>query len=411
MSIASSFFKWFGRSFRPQTGTQYTGPEGPSSASVVVNDDRAFQIATAFSCIRLLAEIPGTLPLKLFKKTKGGREEATNHPLYRILHDTPNQYQTAIEFKETMQLHLASRGNTYAQVTRNAGNVTALLPLYASAMEPHLHKSGVVSYKYQEETGITEYGPEDILHIRLFGPGPLIGLSPLSYARQALGMAVSIEDSTNKLFANGMRPGGVVYNDTATFLNTEQRELLRSSLAQKHAGTDNAFRTLVLEGGYKYEPVTLSPEDAQMLEQWSFSIEEICRFFRVPPQLIGQTDKASSWASSLENLNLYFLQYSLVPYLKKWEQAIARRLLTVQERTEGYYAEFSVDALQRSDFRTQSEGYAKALGGPGSQGYMTINEVRRKQNLPDVEDGDEVIRATGPSGNVDGTQAPIARIR
>lgn len=409
-AFSESFWsRWFMRIFRPQTGAQYTGPEGPSKANVEVTDDRAMQQAAAFACIRLLSEIVGTLPLKLYKKTKGGREEAVDHPLYRILHDTPNQYQTAIEYRETKQFHLASRGNTYSRIFRNgAGQVSALLPLYSASMEPTLRTDGSVVYKYHEETGIKEFSQDEILHIRLFGPGPIVGLSPLAYARQSLGLAVSIEDSTNKFFSNGMRPGGVIQNKAGEFLKPEQRALFRESLAKQQAGSDNAFKLLVLEGGFEYSAVTLSPQDAQMLQQWSFTIEDICRFFRVPPQLIGQTDKASSWASSLENLNLYFLQYSLVPYLKKWEQAINRKLLSTKDR-ETYYAEFSVDALLRADFRSRAEGYAKALGGPGAQGYMTVNEIRRLENLPDDPAGNEIIRATGPTGNGDGTQSPVAR--
>lgn len=402
--IASNFFRWFTRSFQPTTGTQIVGPEGPSAANITVTDDRAMQVAAAFSCVRLLSEIVGSLPLQLYKRTPNGRELATEHPLYNILHNLPNQYQTAVEFRETMQLHLVSRGNTFARIARNAGRVTALIPLYASAMEVELDRDGRVSYKYSTEGGVETIPAEDILHIRLFGPGPVVGLSPLAYARQAMGTAVSIEDSQNKFFANGMRPGGVV--SMPTFLKPDQRDALRASMARVHGGSENAFKLFVMEGGAKYDAVTLSPADAQMLQQSAFSIEEICRFFGVPPQLIGHTDKASSWASSLENLNLYFLQYTLRPYLTRWEQAINRRLLSPVDRLT-YYAEFNIDGLQRADFRARQEGYAKALGGPGAQGYMTINEVRRLENLPDVPEGDDLIMATASNGVSNGTQAAV----
>lgn len=407
MSIASSFFRFFSRSLQPESGPQYTGPEGPGPTLVNVTDDRAMQVAAVFRCIRLLSEVVASLPLQIYRKTDGGREIATEHPLYRVLHDVPNQYQTSVEFRETMQLHLVSRGNTYAKIERNGvGAVSALLPLYAGAMDAELTRSGQVLYKYSTEHGVETFQPDDILHIRGMGPGPIVGLSPLSYARQSLGLAVSVEDSTAKLFANGMRPGGVIHSEQ--ILKPEQRAAFRESLSKAHQGSENAFRLMVLEAGFKYQAVTLSPEDAQMLQLWTFSIEEICRFFGVPPQLIGQTDKASSWASSLENLNLYFLQYTLRPYLTRWEQAINRKLLSPKDR-ETFYVEHNIDGLLRADFKTRAEGYAKALGGPGAQGYMTVNEVRRKENMPDIEGGDELIRAANPAkpGEDDGTQAPI----
>lgn len=392
MGIASNFIRWFTRLYQPHTGTQVTGPVGPAETGLSITDDRVYQVAAAWACIKLLSEVVASLPLNLYQReSNGARSLAVDHPLFPILHDLPNQYQTAVEFRETMQLHLTSQGNTFARIVRNGvGNVTALLPLYASAMEVILEPSGRVVYQYRTEAGVDAIPAEEILHIKLFGPSPIVGLSPLAHARQSLGLTVAIQDSTSKLFKNGMRPGGTLESDSV--MKPEQREAFRESLRKQMAGTDNAFKLLVLEAGFKYHAVTLSPEDAQMLEQWTFGIEEICRFFGVPPQLIGQTDKASSWASSLENLNLYFLQYTLRPYLTRWEQAINRKLLTSADRSQ-YFAEFNIDGLMRADFKSRTEGYAKALGGPGAQGYMTINEVRRKENLPDLPEGDDLVIA------------------
>lgn len=407
MGIASSFLRWFGRSFQPMSGVQTPGPEGPAETNVVMNDDRAMQIAAANRCIRLLSEVVASLPLHLYERTADGRRLADDHPLYQVLHDLPNQYQTAVEFRETMQLHLVSRGNTYAQIVRNGGRITALLPLYAGAMDVDLQRDGSVLYRYHEENGERRFRSDEILHVKLFGPGPIVGLSPLSYARQSLGLAAAIGESTAKFHANGLRPGGVLSTDNV--LKPEQREALRERL-EKHNGGQRKWSLMVLEAGLKYSAVTLSPEDAQMLGQWAFSIEEICRFFGVPPQLVGHTDKASSWASSLENLNLYFLQYTLRPYLTRWEQAINRRLLSPADRLR-YYAEFNIDGLLRADFKSRQEGYAKALGGPGAQGYMTINEVRKLENLPNIDGGDELVMATAAPkpGEGNGTQAAVAR--
>lgn len=408
MSIIGDFFRgWFpGKAFKPSTGVQRSESFGGNSANVVLSDERAMQISAVWACVRMLSEVVGSLPLQLYRDTENGREIAKDHPLYRVLHRKPNQYQTAVEFRETMMMHLALYGNAYAVIDRNGkGDVVSLLPLYSGTMDVSLLEDGSVVYEYHTDKGVMVYAPENILHIKLFGPGVTVGLSPLSYARNALGMAASIETHTNKFFANGARPGGILTMDKV--LTPEQRNLLQEKFAEMRAGNDNAFKLMLLEAGMEYKPVTLSPEDAQMLQQWSFGIDEICRFFRIHPLLIGSTDKASTWPTSSEQQDLFFLKYSLRPYLTRWEQSISDKLLTPKDRADGIYAEFSIEGLLRADSAARSAFYSTMV----QNGLMTRNEVRKRENLPAVDGADALtaqvnMAPVGGLGGSNGTQTP-----
>jgi HK97 family phage portal protein len=384
MSLWSSFRGLFGRRYAPQEGHQYTGPRsGSGNPNAIVTDERAMQISTVWACVRMLSEVIGSLPLQVYKDTDDGRVVAKKHPLYRVLHDKPNTYQTAVEFRETMMMHLALEGNAYAVIDRNAqGDVVSLLPLYAGSMEVSLGKNGDVTYEYHTERGVVVYAPENILHIKLFGPGVTVGLSPLAHARQAMGLSASIENHTNRFFTNGARPGGILTIDKT--LTKEQREALKGKFSDMQVGDENAFRLMVLEAGFAYSPTTINPADAQMLQQWSFSIDEICRFFRIHPLLIGSTDKVSSWPTASEAQDLFFLKYSLRPYLTRWEQAISNKLLTPADRAGGVYAEFSIEGLLRADSQARAQFYSTMV----QNGLMTRNEVRKRENMPTVDGGD-----------------------
>lgn len=380
-----------GGDYKDSTGAQSSGPDTFGNASgVILSDEKSMQVSTVWACVRLLSELVGTIPIHVYEGEGDERRVSKDHPLYRVLHRKPNRYQTAVEFKETMMMHLAMKGNAYAFIDRERpgdldSQVVSLVPMFPESMNVILRENGSVAYEYTTEKAVRVFREEDILHIRLMGPGPVIGLSPFDHMRNSLGVAVSVEEHTSKFFANSARPSGVL--TVEQFMKPEDRKALQERWNQAYCGNDNAFKVFLMEGGMNYNPVTISPKDAEMLELAAFNVEEICRFFRVPPQLIGQTDKASSWASSLENLNMYFLQYSMRPYLLRWEQAINEKLLPAGDRGK-YYAEFKAEAILRTDAETRANVYSSAI----NNGWMTPNEVRKKENLPAVDGADELAR-------------------
>ncbi len=247
-----------------------------------------------------------------------------------------------------------------------------------------MHRAnGELQYHYSTQAGIRVYAKQSILHLKGFSVDGVVGLSPLAYARHVMGVSVAADTYAAKSFANGGRPASVLKFDQ--FLTEEQRELARKMYANLVAGADNAGNPLVLEGGTEYKPIAIPPDDMQMLQSRTFQLGEIARFFRVPSHLINDSEKATTWGTGIEQLNIGFLQYTLTPYLRRWETVLRDGLLTPQERNE-ITIEHNVEGLLRADSKSRSDFY-KTMA---QSGIMTRNEIRAKENLPRVEGGDEL---------------------
>lgn len=221
-----------------------------------------------------------------------------------------------------------------------------------------------------------------MLHIRGFGGGPLGGMSTLRFARHTFSLARAIEKAAGNTFQNGLRPSGVM--TLPTVLKPDQRDAVEKGLQEKFAGAINAGRPMVLEGGTTWQQLTIDPDDAQMLQSRGFSVEEICRFFGVPPFMIGHNDKASGYPTSLEAQVLTFQKFTFRRRLKRVEQAVYKQLLTHDDRANGIIAEINVEGLLRADSAGRARFYQTMTG----IGAMTINEVRALENLPRVDGGD-----------------------
>ncbi len=221
-----------------------------------------------------------------------------------------------------------------------------------------------------------------MLHIRGFGGNPLGGMSTLHFGRNTFSLAQAIDRSAGGMFKNGLRPSGVL--TFAAWLSPEQRELAENKLTEKFLGAVNSGRPLVLEGGTTWQQLTISPEDAQMLESRSFSVEEICRFFGVPPHMVGRTEKSTSWGTGLEQQTLAFQKFTLRRRLKRIEQALEKQLLKHDDRALGITIEFNLEGLLRGDSAARASFYQSGL----TNGWMTINEVRALENMAPVAGGE-----------------------
>lgn len=380
---------WFGRAFgrffgrnrldKGQQAAPHTGSHTPSG--VTVTADTALKLSAVWSCVRLRAETVSTLPLHL--RTSDG-QFATDHPLYRLLHDTPNADMCAAEFWQAVTATQDLWGNAYALIHRNvSGGVVALEPLDADSMTVARSDSGAISYRYNKGGKTTEYAEADMLHFRGFSLDGLVGLSPIRYAAETLGGQLSANDAAQHEFKNRMKAGGFLKTGER-ILQPEQRARMRQAMAE-FSRPENAGNYMILEAGMDVvnSNVRMNPADAQLLESRYFGIEEICRAFGTPPQLIGHTDKASSWASSLDATNMGFLTYSIRPLLVRYEQTIARKLLKPAERGQ-YSPKFSVEGLLRTDSAARAAFYSQML----QNGVFSRNHVRQLENLPPVEGGD-----------------------
>lgn len=362
--------------------------ESPTGEAVTASSVLA--LSSVWACINLIAGTIASLPLMLYRTdSKGARTLATDHPLYRVLHDSPNSLQTALDFWEFMCASLELWGNAYARKVRSGDRIIGLMPIMPDLPVVTSIGNGRLLYRWTEEGKSYELTSDDVLHIRGFGGNPLGGLSTLAFGARAFGLATAIDKAAGATFRNGLRPSGILKFEK--FLTTEQREIIETKLAEKFMGAMNSGRPLVLEGGTDWAQLGINPEDAQMLQSRGFSVEEICRFFGVPPFMIGHTEKTTSWGTGLEQQTLGFQKFTLRRRLKRIEQSIDKQLLTPQDRAAGIVAEFSLEGLLRGDSKARAEFYTAALGDTQRPGWMLRNEVRRLDNLEPVPGWDAPI--------------------
>lgn len=351
----------------------------PSGSSV--SPDSSLKLSAVWACVRLRAQTISSLPLHLRAEDK---THARAHPLYRLLHSSPNADMTASEFWEAQLASLDLWGNAFVQIAREGRRVVSLSPLNPEKVVVVRDSYGALTYEYTSGGSVTTYSDEDILHLKGFTLDGIMGLSPIQFAAETMGGLMDANRAAAREFQNGLKVGGFLKTGAVT-LQKEQRDRLRDSLSL-FGRPENAGKWMVLEAGMEpasAEGIRMNPADAQLLESRYFGIEEICRAFGVPPQLIGHTDKASSWASSLEQTNMGFLTYSLRPTLVRIEQAIAKKLLLPEERDK-YRPKFSVEGLLRADSAARAGFYSQML----QNGVMSRNDVRSLEDLPPVEGGD-----------------------
>lgn len=390
MSIFSGLFNSRDKPKNQTAGSRYTFYMSGSSSGKAVTERSAMQMTAVYSCVRILSEAVAGLPLHFYRYADdGGKEKAIDHPLYSLLHDEPNPEMTSFIFRETLMTHLLLWGNAYAQIIRNGKNeVIALYPLMPNKMDVSRDKSGQLYYTYvtQPEEAHTMKGnivylnPSEVLHIPGLGFDGLVGYSPISMAKNAIGMAVACEEYGAKFFANGAAPGGVLEHPGT--IKDPQR--VRESWQSTFGGSGNSNKVAVLEEGMKYTPIGISPEQAQFLETRKFQINEIARIFRVPPHMVGDLEKSSF--SNIEQQSLEFVKYTLDPWIVRWEQSIRRALLSSEEKQK-YFVKFNLEGLLRGDYQSRMNGYA--IGR--QNGWMSANDIRELENqdrIPAEEGGD-----------------------
>lgn len=360
-----------------------SGLGGSSNAGMLVNERGVLGLSAAWACVNLLAGTIASLPLMVYRTDgSGNRVLAKDHPLYWVLHDSPNYDQTALDFWEGGQAALELRGNMHARIERSGSRIVALHPL----VDPVVRRQadGALRYRWAENGKSWDEPQENVFHVRGFGGSPMGGMSTLAYGRHVFGLSLAINGAAQTTFANGVRPSLILTPPSDRTLPGDTRERVEKALQEKHAGAMNAGRPMLLEGGLTPHQVSFSPEDAQMLESRSFSVEEICRFFEVPPHMIGHTEKSTSWGTGLEEQTLRFQKFTLRRRLKRIEQAIMKQLLTPADRVAGIVVEFNLEGLLRADSKGRSDFYRTMT----QIGAMTINEVRGLENLPPVAGGE-----------------------
>lgn len=344
----------------------------------------AVGLSATFACVNIYAgTIASLTPSVMAPDANGVKVENKKHPLYWLLRMDPNFDQSAFEFWEFCAASIELHGNFYARKERRGdGTLVALEPIRPDIVQVRKTASGGLEYEWtdggQRQTAVQD----DMLHVRGFGGSKLGGASTLSICAATFGGALAADRAANSVFANSARPSGVL--STEERLLREQREELETALRQKFVGSINSGRPMLLDGGLKWQALTIDPVDAQMLESRKFSGEEICRIFGVPPAMVGYGDKASNWGTGKEVDVLGFVKFSLRKRLRRIEQALMKQLLTRAERQAGVSIEFNIEGLLRGDSAGRAAFYQIMV----RLGVMTRNEARALENLPPIPGGD-----------------------
>lgn len=373
-----------------------------ATAGEVVNESTALRVSAVYAAVSLVAGAVASMPLHLYRRTATGREKQDNPPLWWLLNEQPHPDLSAATFWETMLTARLLQGDAIAEVQRDRnGRPLAFVPLNPAHVLIDKWRGGLI-YTWHDGEKLVTREAGDMLHVPGLGWDGKRSMSPIRWAAaNSVGMALAADKYNAAFFANGARPDFVLETDGK--LSDDAVKVLRNTWSDMHQGAGRAHKPAVLTGGLKAKAISLSAPDAQLLETRRFSVEEIARIFGVPPHLIGHTDKTTSWGSGIESMMIGFVQFTLSRHLNAIEQEINRKLF----RTAANFVEFAVEGLLRGDTKARSDFYKSALGGSAGPAWMTVNEVRRIENLPPIEGGDQLIKwersnVKVPAGSADG---------
>lgn len=362
-----------------------------TTSGETVTEGNSFTLSAYWAGIRAISEDIAKLPLIMYERQKPrGRIQAIDHSVFSIVNDNPNPEMTSITFWETLYAWALSHGNGYAEIEiDNRGELVALWPIHPSRVQPKRDKKGKIIYEVQ--TGDIFFSPsqnfksvifqsEEIFHLHGLGATGLAGYSVLSFASEALGLGLAAQKYGASFFGNGANLGGIL--TTPEKLKQKAKESLREQWERAYSGSGNAHRTAVLEGDMKWVKIGVPPNEAQFLETREFAIEDIARFLRIPPSMIGHLKDTSF--SSLENHSRTYFDFTLSAWTVRGQKEMARKLLFEDEK-EKFFFEFDPMALIRGDSKTRAEFYRKLFG----LGALSPNDIREKESMNPIENGDK----------------------
>jgi len=340
--------------------------------------DKALTLTAVWCAIRLLSESVSSLPISVYtKRNNGDKLEDTKSPIYKLIKYKPNYYQNKITFFEFIMLSICTDGNGYAQIVRNnSGTPVQLLCIDPEKVTVVVNNNELF---YQVNDGRV-LDSADMLHIKTITDDGITGLSPIDQCAKALKWSESLEEFGSTFFSNGAKPSSILQTDRALSDTALQR--LKNSFNNNYGNLKNSNSTIVLEEGLSFKPISISPEQAQFLSSRQFSIEEVARIFNVPPHLLKDLSKSSF--NNIEMQNQEFLTFTLMPYITRIEEEMNLKLFRTNELGKTF-VEFNVNGLLRGDVKSRTEAYKTAI----TNGYMSINEVRQKENMNSIEGGDK----------------------
>ena len=346
---------------------------GSDKSLSAVNPNTALTFSTVFACVRVIAESIATLPLFVYKRDGNNKIKAINHPLYSLLHDAPNNECTSVSFIESLITQILLVGNGFVEIVRDNFNIVKELHLIDSnKIRIFRDTNNTILFEYNSDGVLITLSKSQVMHIAGLGWNGIIGLSPISMMRKQITTGLHQDNFALDFFSNGVKKVPIISHPSR--LNQDAKKNLKESFREAWEKG-----IVVLEEGMKIDPITMNLSDAQFLVCRRFSVEEICRIFRVPPHLIGDLSRSTN--NNIEHQSIEFVTHTIRPWCVRIEKALNSYLLNHLEKKK-YYIEFNLDGLLRGDTLTRQQANQIKL----NNGVLTRNEWRRQENLNEVED-------------------------
>ena len=342
----------------------------------------AMHYSGIFACSRVLSETLASLPIFVYTKdTDGNRKVESESTLADVLRYEPNTEMTPFNFKEALMMNLCLGGNGFAQKLYNAkGDILGLIPIdYESVVITRNSETKKLVYKIVDKSGGKEYTRKDIFHIPGISLDGITGLIPISYASKAINLGLTYETFGENFYKNGANTNIIIYGKKA--MSDVAFDRFKKQVTD-HTGLKKVNKPWLMEEGTEVKELSIKPVDAELLQSKYFSIEEICRFYRVPQHLVQLLNKSTN--NNIEHQGLEFVVYTMLPWAKRWEENINLQLLTKEQRKKGMYVEFKFDALLRGDVKSRAEAYASGR----NWGWLSANDIRRLENMDTIPNGD-----------------------
>lgn len=378
--------RWLRRLFEPRDSTGWgklvPGLLGwPTSSGVSITPDSALRIAAVFTAVRIISGTVGALPMQVYRRDDDGdREIARRHWAYALLHSSPNEFHTAMSWRELLVTHILLWGNSYNRIEwLGNGAAGALYPLMPWNVEPKFTKGGSRYYEIRLPNGREDLADYEILHVPGLSYDGVSGLSVVGKMRDALGLSKAAEDFGAQFFANGARIGGIL--EVPGKMDEVASKNLTDSIAKNFAGGQaGAFKAMVLEEGAKWHGnITMPLKDAQFLEVRKFQRSEIFGWYGLPPHLGGDTERQTSWGTGIEQMDIGYAKHTITPLCVRIEQELNRKLFGA---SSDFYCRHVLDGLLRGDFKSRMEGLQIAIGRP----WMSVNEGRQLSDMNRLDD-------------------------
>ena len=366
----------------------------------------SLRYTAVFACCRVLAETFASVSLHEYQRRKDdGRDRTWDTGAYDVMGTAPNSEMDAHNLSEMMVYQLNLGGNFVAKVKRNSrGEPMELLPFeHQNVVIERNKNTGKIDYRISSgniDTPLVTYNRPDAFHVVGLSANGLIGMSPISFAAQAIRLGMQYENFGNDYFANGIYPSGMFAKDKA--FSPEGYKRFKAHVEESYIKRKGA--PIIADDGMRYTPFQLNLADAQLIESKRFQVEDVNRVFRVPLHMVQELSRSTN--NNIEHQSLEFVMYTMLPWFKRVERAINSQLLTRYDRSQGYYLEYNLASLLRGDQKSMADAFAVGR----HWGWLSVNDVRRMMNLNPIPNGDRYLEPLNmvEAGQVAPTQGQIS---